>query len=151
MKFNICAIVLISILGITPLCYAETSTDKTSIEEVKQETQDLLQSLDAYTADQKDEAIRITKTALDKLDKRIDTLEAHVDESWDKMDKDARKKARDSLKALRKHRNQVAEWYGSLKSSTENAWEHMKKGFSNAYKALHDAWEKSENDFGSSK
>ncbi len=47
MKFNIRAIVLISILGITPLCYAETSTDKTSIEEVKQETQDLLKTLDA--------------------------------------------------------------------------------------------------------
>ena len=151
MKFNICAIVLISILGITPLCYAETSTDKTSIEEVKQETQDLLQTLDAYTADQKDEAIRKTKTALDKLDKRIDTLEAHVDESWDKMDKDARKKARDSLKALRKQRNKVAEWYGSLKSSTENAWEYIKKGFSDAYKALNDAWEKSENEIGSSK
>jgi len=69
---------------------------------------------------------------LDKLDKRIDALEVHVDESWDKMDKDTRKKARDSLKALRKQRNQVAEWYGSLKSSTENAWEHMKQGSSYA-------------------
>jgi hypothetical protein len=34
MKFDICAIVLIGILGVTPLCYAQTST-----EEVKQETQ----------------------------------------------------------------------------------------------------------------
>ena len=151
MKLNICAIVLIGFLGITPLCYAVTSTEKTSIEEVKQETQNLLKTLDAYTTDQKDEAIRKTKTALDKLDKRIDALEARVDESWDKMDKDARKKARDSLKALRKQRNQVAEWYGSLKSSTENAWEHMKKGFSDAYKALNDAWEKSENEIGPNK
>jgi hypothetical protein len=29
MKFDICAIVLIGILGVTPLCYAQTSTDKT--------------------------------------------------------------------------------------------------------------------------
>jgi len=151
MKFNISAIVLIGILGITPMCYAETSTEKTSIKKVKQETQNLLQTLDAYTADQKDEAIRKTKTALDKLDKRIDALEARVDESWDKMDKDAREKSRDSLKALRKQRNVVAEWYGSLKSSTENSWEHMKKGFSDAYKALNDAWGKSENEFGSNK
>ncbi len=132
MKFSIRAIVLISILGITPLCYAETSTDKASIEEVKQETQDLLQTLDAYTADRKGEAIHKTKASLDKLDKRIDALEAHVDESWDKIDRDTRKKFRDSLKALRKQRNQLAEWYGSLKSSTENAWEHMKTGFSYA-------------------
>lgn len=151
MKFNTYAIVLIGILGITPLCYAETSTDKTSIEEVKQETGDLLQTLDAYTADQKDEAIRKTKMALDKVDKRIDALEASVDESWDNMDKKTRKKARESLKALREQRNQVAEWYGSLKTSTKKAWEHLQKGFSDAYKALDEAWEKSEKEFGSSK
>lgn len=151
MKLNIFAILLIGILGVTPMCYAETSTDKTSIEEVKKKTEDLLQALSAYTIDQKDEAVSKTKTALDNLDKRIDALEARVDENWDNMDKYTRKKARDSLKALRKQRNQVAEWYGSMKSSTGNAWEHMKKGFSDAYKSLSDAWEKSENEFGSSK
>jgi len=150
MKFNIYVIGLIGILGITPLCYAESSTEKTSIQELKQETQDFVQMLDAYTADQKDELMRNTKIALDKLDKRIDDVEASVDESWDKMDKDARKKSRDSLKALRKQRNQLAEWYGRLKSNTENASVHMKKGFSDAYEDLIDAWEKSENEFGSS-
>lgn len=154
MKFEkkiLCAFMLIGMLGITPLCYAETSSDKTSIEEVKQETQDLLQTLNAYTVDQKDEAIHKTKAALDNLDKRVDALEARVDESWDKMDKAAREKARAGLKALRKQRTQVAEWYGRLKSSTGDAWEHMKKGFSDAYKALNDAWEKSEKEFGSNK
>ncbi|MBA6346715.1 hypothetical protein [Colwellia sp. BRX8-9] len=151
MKFTIRSMVLISILGITSQCYAITSTDKTSIEEVKQEAQYLLQTLDAYTAERKSEAIYKTKAALDKLDKRIDALEADVDERWDKMDKDTRKKARDSLKALRKQRNQVAQWYGSLKSSTDKAWKHMKKGFLDAYKALNDAWEKSENEIGSNR
>ncbi len=149
MNLNTCAMVLIGVLGITPLCCAQASTDKTSIQEVKQETQDLLQTLGAYSAGQKDEAIRRTKAAVDKLDKRINALEARVDERWDKMDKGARKNARDSLKALRQQRNQVAEWYGRLKESTENAWEHMKEGFSDAYKGLNDAWEKSENDLGS--
>ncbi|ABM04094.1 conserved hypothetical protein [Psychromonas ingrahamii 37] len=151
MTFNINAIVLIGILGITPLCYAETSTDKTSIEEVKQETEDFLQTLDAYTADQKDEAIHTVKTALDKLDKRINVLESRVDESWDEMDKKTREKASDSLKVLREQRNHVAEGYGSLKTSTKNAWGHLKEGFSDAYQNLDEAWEKSEKEFGSSK
>lgn len=151
MRFKFFKIVMISMLGITPLCYAKTSTDKTSIKEVKKETQDLVQTLKTYSVDQKDEAIRKTKTALDNLDNRIDALEANVDKNWDKMDKKARKQARDSLKALRKQRNQVAQWYGSMKTSTGNAWEHMKKGFSKAYMTLNDAWEKSEKEFGSSK
>jgi DNA repair exonuclease SbcCD ATPase subunit len=142
---------LIGTLGITPLCYAETSSDKTSIEKVEQETQDLLRTLNAYTVDQRDEAIHKTKAALDNLDKRIDALEARIDEDWDKMDKAAREKARASLKALRKQRTQVAESYANLKNSFGDAWDHMKKGFSDAYKALNDAWEKSEREFGSNK
>lgn len=142
---------LIGMLGITPICYAETSTDKTSIEEVKKETQDLLQTLNAYTVEQREEAIRKTKTALDNLDKRIDSLQARIDRSWDQMDKAARDKARSNLRALRKERTQVAEWYGSLKSSTGDAWEHMKKGFSKAYKSLNDAWEKAVKEFHSNK
>jgi chromosome segregation ATPase len=142
---------LIAMLGITPLCYAETSSKKTSIEEVKQETKDLIQALKDYTADQRDEAIQKTKAGLHNLDKRIDALETRIDNNWDKMDKAAREKARANLKALRKQRTQVAEWYGSLKSSSVDAWGHMKKGFSDAYRALYDVWEKSEKEFESDK
>ncbi len=151
MKFNIYTIVLMGILGTSPLCYAQTSGDKASMKEVKQETQDLIQTLDSYTVKQKNEAIRKTKKALDKVDKRIESLEARVDKSWDKMSEEARKNTRDSLKALRKQRNQVAEWFGSMKNTTGNAWGHMKKGFSDAYKTLNNAWQKSENEFESSK
>ncbi len=139
----LCALMLIGMLVITPLCYAETS-----IEKVKQETQDFLKTLSAYTIDQREEAVRRAKESLDILDKRIDVLEARFDESWDKMDMAAREKARASLKELHKQRTLVAEWYGSLKSSTGDAWVHMKKGFSDTYKALNAAWEKSEKEFG---
>jgi len=138
---------LIAVLGIALPGYAETSSEKTSIEEVKQETQDLIQTLKAYSADQRDEAIQETRSALKNLDKRIDALETSIDNNWDNMNKAAREKARNSLKALRKQRTKVAEWYGSLKSSSVDAWEHMKKGFSDAYNALYDAWEKSEKEF----
>ena len=140
---------LIALYGIASLCYAETASGKTSIEKVKKETKDLIQAVKGYTADQRDDAIRKTKAALNDLDQRIDALETRIDNDWDKMDKAAREKARASLRVLRKHRNQVAEWYGSLKNSSADAWGHVKKGFSDAYKALYDAWEKSEKEFGS--
>ena len=92
--------------------------------------QDVLQALQGYAADQRDEAVRKTKTALDNLDSRIDALETSIDSNWDRMDKAAREKARANLKALRKQRTELAEWYGSLKSSSADAWEHAKKGFS---------------------
>ena len=147
MKSHICALMLIGILGVTPLCYAQTENANTSIEEVKKETQDLLQTIGSYTADKRDEAVQKAKEGLNKLDKRIDALEARIDKNWDKMNEAVRKETRENLRALRKQRNQVAEWYGSMKTSSADAWDHMKKGFSDAYKALEDAWEKSEKEF----
>ena len=120
---------LITLFGIAPLSHAETSSEKTSIEEVKQETQDLIQTIKAYTADQRDEAIQKTKSALENLDKRIDSLETRIDNNWDNMNKAAREKARANLKALRKQRIKVAEWYGSLKSSSADAWEKSEQAF----------------------
>lgn len=144
-------LMLITMLGIAPLCYADKSGEKTSIEDVRQETRELIQALKSYSADQRDEAIRQSKSALENLDRRIDALETRVDNNWDKMNKAARENARNSLKEVRKQRTKVAEWYGSLKSSSEDAWAHMKKGFSDAYNALYDAWEKSEKEFSAAK
>jgi len=67
------------------------------------------------------------------------------------MDKTARQKARAGLRRLRQQRNQVAEWYGGLKSSSAKSWEQVKEGFSEAYKGLHDSWEKAKAEFGSQK
>ncbi len=83
---------LIGVIGIAPICYAKTPTDITSIDQAKHETQDLIQTLKAYTTDRRDEAIKTTKLALDDLDKRIDVLETDIDNNWDMMNKDARKK-----------------------------------------------------------
>lgn len=136
------AFIMAVILGSLPICHAESPDDKTSAEDIKQETQDLLKALNSYTADQKDEAINKTKDALNSLDKRIDELEGNINKAWDKMDRAAREKARDSLKALRKQQARVAEWYNRLKSSSGDAWDIIKKGFSDAYKSLDDAWNK---------
>jgi len=56
---------LIALYGFASLCHAETESSKTSVEEVKQEAQDLIQAIKGYSADQRDEAIRKTKAAMD--------------------------------------------------------------------------------------
>jgi len=147
MKLRILACILIGMFGIVPACYGQSTTTETSIEDVQKETQDLLEVIASYTAEKRDEAIQQAKDGLQKLDNRIDALEKRVDDQWDKMSEAARSQTRENLRTLRKQRNEVAEWYGSLKSSSDEAWGHMKKGFSDAYKALEDAWVKSEKEF----
>lgn len=147
MKSHIFVSMLIGILGISPLCYAQQEDSNTSIEEVKKETRHLLQTIGSYSADQKDEAIQKAKESLDRVDKRIDMLEERIDTDWDNMKTAARNEARENLKILRKQRNEVAEWYGSMKTSSGDAWNHVKNGFSDAYQALENAWEESEKEF----
>jgi hypothetical protein len=145
-----CLLLLIAIFALTSLCSAAPS-GKTSIEDVKKETQDLLQTLKGYSAAQRDEAIARIKVTLDDLDQRITALEATIDANWEKMDKTARANARNRLQELHKERTEVAEWYGNLKSSSAEAWEQTKRVFSDAYKDLNEAWEKSEIEFGKRK
>jgi triphosphoribosyl-dephospho-CoA synthetase len=130
-----------------PAGFAKSYEDNTTVKSVQQEAQDLLEALKDYTADQRDEAIERSKTALDILDRRIDELETDIADNWDQMSSAAREKTRESLKTLRKKRNDVAEKYGSLKASSTSAWEEMKQGFSDAYEDLSDAWAKSVNEF----
>lgn len=138
---------VIAVLGLTPAAYAASASDGTSIKQVQQEAKDLMHALKSYSVRQKDAAVKKTKDALNSIDQRIDALEARVDKNWDKMDKAAREKARASLKSLRKQRMEAAEWYGGLKNSSGDAWEQMKKGFSEAYASLHEAWNKAEKEF----
>ena len=152
-KTNCYTSILMLIVGfcIMSPVFAAAPGDKTSIEEVKRETRELLQSLKAYTADQRDEALQQARAALENLDKRINILDQKLVSQWDQMDQAARVNARATLNALRQQRTRVAEWYGSMKSSSVGAWGKMKQGFSSAYKALHEAWEKSEKEFSSDK
>lgn len=141
----------IAAIALAPVGDAAASNEQTSIEDVKKETSELLETLKAYSADKRDEALRKSRAAMDSLDQQIDSLESQIDDGWDEMTTAAREKARASLQALRKERNEVAEWYGGMKASSAGAWEEMKTGFSNAYSDLAEAWEKAEGEFGAAR
>jgi hypothetical protein len=138
--------ILVIVLA-APIPCSAYAAEKASIEDVKRETQELLEALESYGADQRDEAVSKTRSALERLDNRIDSLEARIDSSWEQMSTAARQNTHRSISALRKQRVAVAEWYGGLKSSSSDAWDHMKNGLSEAYRELSEAWEQAEQEF----
>jgi hypothetical protein len=152
-KFAFLSLISIVLLGIAPLSQAawheseKPESDKTTAKEAGQETTDAAESIKNYTVEKRDEAAKKAKAALDDLDARINALEVQIDKNWDKMDKAAREKARNTMKTLHEQRVKVAEWYGGLQNSTASAWEHTKKGFSDAYKSLKTSWEKAAQEY----
>ena len=144
-----CCLVLLALCSATliaPSWLAAAESDNGSVQEIRKETRELLAALKTYTASQRDEALEKIRVTQDNLDRRIEALEREIAENWDEMDQAAREKSQASLRALREQRIRVAEFYGSLRSGSAAAWDHIKDGFLNAYRALHDAWEKAEKD-----
>jgi uncharacterized protein (DUF3084 family) len=141
----------VAIMGFAALVFWGAPSLYASAKEVKKESQELIEALKVYSAEQRDEAIDRSRSAMESLDERIDALKKRIDKNWDKMDKAARENARKSLEEIGKQREKVAERYESFKGSAADAWENMKQGFSDAYKALYDAWERSDKELGTEK
>ncbi len=127
----------------------ESEKKPTSFEDVQKEMDDLLATLKNYSANEQDKAVERAKDVLDKIDRRIETLEAEIDRNWETMSEEARKKSRQSLKELRQQRLKAAEWFGSLKTSSVVAWEQIKQGFGDAYQAFTKSWKESEKEIDS--
>lgn len=127
---------------------AETSTadssPDSSVEALKQETRELGEALEAYGSDQKEEAEDSISKTLTALDKRIQELEKQLSENWDEMSDTARDRSQKSLESLREQRARVQNWYQELKASSASAWERARKGFSDAYEALSEQWNNTE-------
>lgn len=145
------AVALAAIIA-APVCLASPpSSGKTTGKETKQEIIDAGRAIKNYSIRERDKAVEKAKAALDDMDSRIDRMETWSNEHWDRLDRSAREKTRETLKDLRMRRNQVAEWYGGLKYSSEKSWDRMKKGFSDSYDALREAWKKAEKEWDSDK
>ena len=119
--------------------------------DVKQETLEAVEALKKYSIEEKDNAVKEVKLILEDLDARIDRMQSRVEKKWDEMDQASRDKAKETLQALRKKRNELSEWYGGLKHSSADAWDQVKMGFAEGYEALASAFDKAENEFSSDK
>lgn len=126
---------------------AQSSSSDTTMGDVKKEMTDVAEVIKSYSADRKDEAIRQAGAALDQLDASIDELESSIERRSAQMTQATRQRAQEALEDLRERRKQVAEWYGGMRHSSRDAWDHVKQGFSESYSALHTAWDKAMKEF----
>ncbi|MDX1451589.1 MAG: hypothetical protein R3183_03450 [Oleiphilaceae bacterium] len=124
-----------------------SSGQKNDVEGIKHESQELLQAIENYSEKQKTKALELVDENLDRLDARIETLEQRLSKEWSELSEQARAEISGQLMALRKERIEVAEWYGSLKQDSGEAWNELKAGFAESYEALSQAWQEAEASF----
>jgi len=146
-KYFVGVAALACLVGIVSPTLASRSTDGTSAEQVKQDVGQAIESIATYSAARRDEAVAKASAALERLDRHISRLEDRANAEWDRMDRAARERLQATLRALRKQRNDLAEWSGRLRESSAGAWEQVKRGFVESYRALTDAFSKAEEQF----
>lgn len=126
MNKNLKATVFCLSMFVIPGAYA---TEEGSMDHLLQQWSQTMKSLKSFTAEQRDEAVKRTGKAIETLDKEIETMEHKTQENWHKLSADARENRRAALRELRQHRNSLAEWYGTMKSSTGESWANGKSAF----------------------
>lgn len=149
-KITIVASIILStlLIAVSSISFAaQPADDTTTSKDVKSETKEAIETIKNYSIEQKDEAVKEVGTALDDLDARIDQMQTRVENKWDKMDQASRDKYNATLRTLRKKRNELSEWYGGMKQSSANAWDHVKDGFVNGYEAMAKAFDEAESEF----
>lgn len=142
--FRIATVALALAFTVAPqLSMAEETTAK----DVGKKFSETGTTIKDYSVEQRDEAVKNAKQALDDIDAKINRLAADIDSKWDKLDASARKKAYESMDTLRKERNDAAEWMGALKHSSKEAWGDVKNGFAKSYDALANSFSKAKEEF----
>ncbi|WP_261977742.1 hypothetical protein [Marinobacter sp. F3R11] len=144
LKHTICTLLVFASCAFAAHLQAESNDS--SVDRLKQESQELGKALQEYGSDQKDQAEESIDRTLTALDKRIAELEQELSENWDDMSNTARKRSQDSLDSLHEQRERVQTWYNELKASSASAWERAKKGFSDAYETFSGQWNETERD-----
>jgi hypothetical protein len=133
--FSVCT--LAAQIVLSPLAIAaEPENPKLTAKDVSKRADETARAVGKYTIQQRDEALKSAKAALDDLDARLRSLDRKLDREWDQMDQAGRSKARAAQRALRQERDEVAEWYGGLKHSSADSWDEVKAGFVSSYEKL---------------
>ncbi len=131
-------ILLLNLLSISHAVAA----DKGSAEETKE----AIAAIGDYSVEQKDKALKKAEEMLAEIDDRLDVLQDKMEAGWDSMQQSTKDQYKSSLKSLHRQRNNLAEWYGSMKHSSKDAWQEVKKGFSKSYDTLMQSWQKAEDE-----
>src|SRR5258707_7854355 len=135
--FSVRALALGTLLAASPLSFAaEPSGNISTAKDIATKADETSRAIKNYTVAQREEAIKSAKTALDDADRRIDRMERKLDSEWERMDQGARKRARATLDALRRERNEAAEWYGGLQHSSPGSGGQVKTGVWKNYEGV---------------
>ena len=136
MKYATTLLLLIAALLIAVQLAGPVIGDTTS-EDLARETKEAYGAFKAYMIDKKNDALAHGKELLKKTDSEIEKLQAKADEASG----DTKVAYEKEIDHLKDKRNAAAQKLDELGDASADSWDDAKEGFTEAYKALYDAYE----------
>lgn len=128
-----------------PACAQGDNGGKNSTgEELKQDVEELMESIREYSAEKQQKAAERLREDLDEMEKRLSELERRFEKEKSEMSREARDRIESSLEALREKRKDAAEWLEEFKTSSRKAWDNIREGLSEAFRDFSKSLEKTD-------
>ena len=105
-------------------------------EEMRREVDEAAKAIDAYSQAERDQALQRAKSALDAMDRRIETARRGWESEAERMTAAARERRERAMADLRTQRAEAAERYRAMQDASAETWGRVREQFVARYQSL---------------
>ncbi|MEQ3724454.1 hypothetical protein [Alcanivorax sp.] len=110
-------------------------------EKVETQMEETLDDIQSYSVEQKNEAMRVARHAIDDLDQQITLLQGDINSQWRDLSQDARLHKQEALASLKEQQTQLETRYQALQNASEDNWDVAKVQFQQSWEAAKQGWQ----------
>ena len=110
-------------------------------EKVETQMEETLDDIQNSSVEQKNQAMRVARHAIDDLNQQITLLQGDINSQWRDLSQDARLHKQDALTALKEQQAQLETRYQALQNAGEDNWDAAKVKFQQSWEAAKQGWQ----------
>lgn len=110
-------------------------------EKVATQMEATMEDIREFTVEQKNDAMRTARHALDELDQQITLLQSEIDSRWQDLSQQARLDKQSAMATLKEQRAELEVRYQALQQAGADNWEAAKAKFSQGWEAVKQTWQ----------
>ena len=110
-------------------------------EKVETQMEENLDDIQEFTVEQKNEAMRAARHALDDLDRQITLMQGDIDSRWQELSQQARLQKQSAMADLKAQRKQLETRYQELQQAGADNWDAAKVKFRESWEAAKQGWQ----------
>lgn len=110
-------------------------------EKMEMQLESTLEDIGDFSEEQKNEAMRTARHALDDLEQRMNLVQGEIDSQWRDLSQDARLGKQEALSALKQEQQELEAAYRAMQDAGEENWKAAQQQFQESWLAAKRNWQ----------